>query len=105
MTTKPKAFKVYCDPSHGWMRVSIDDLKRVGVQDKISLFSYLSVSGKSAYLEEDCDMVIFCKAYEATYAVKPSLIFKHTEKRSHIRNLPHYGFKVTGAANDSTVTE
>lgn len=48
------------DPGHGWLSVSLKDLKTLDITDKISTYSYMSLS--RAYLEEDSDLMVFVKA-------------------------------------------
>ena len=43
----------YSDPGHGWLRVPLALLDKLGLVDKISPYSYMQ--GPWAYLEEDCD--------------------------------------------------
>ena len=50
----------YSDVGHGWIKVSIKELVQLGIQNKISGYSYMR--NNSAYLEEDCDLSIFFKA-------------------------------------------
>lgn len=45
--------KFYSDPGHGWIKVEKRLLVQLGIEDKISEYSY--VKGDYAYLEEDCD--------------------------------------------------
>ena len=47
----------YDDPAHGWLKVSIDDLNKLGIADKITGCSYQR--GGYAYLEEDMDCTTF----------------------------------------------
>ena len=56
-----KQYKFHSDPSHGWLAVTRKDLQELGVLEKISKYSYQK--GTTVYLEEDCDMVVFCVAY------------------------------------------
>lgn len=51
------------DPGHGWLAVKMSDLKMLGIETKISSYSY--VKGKTVYLEEDCDMSEFITAAKA----------------------------------------
>lgn len=57
-----KAIKTvfYSDPGHGWLRVPKKILAELGIEDKISGFSYMK--GKYVYLEEDADLDLFAKA-------------------------------------------
>ncbi len=41
------------DGGHGWFKVSIKQLIKLGIADRISSYSYWK--GDYAYLEEDCD--------------------------------------------------
>ena len=53
--------KVYhSDPGHGWLAVKLSEIKMLGIETDISEFSY--IKGKTAYLEEDCDMSKFINA-------------------------------------------
>ena len=62
-TTKQLDYYFYSDPGHGWLAVNYDELVELGIQDKISSYSY--VKGNTVYLEEDCDMAEFMNALEA----------------------------------------
>lgn len=48
------------DPGHGWLSIPISELKRLGIEDKISPYSY--VNGNRVYLEEDCDAGVYLNA-------------------------------------------
>jgi hypothetical protein len=52
--------KYYSDPGHGWIAVKLRVLYDLGIVQQISPFSYMR--GKTAYLEEDCDMLILIEA-------------------------------------------
>lgn len=60
-----KVFKFYTDAGHGWLAVKIADVFALGIQDKISAYSYMH--GMTAYLEEDCDAAVFIQAYKDKY--------------------------------------
>ena len=47
----------YSDPSHGYLKVPKSLLRELGISDKISTYSYETLS--FAYLEEDCDATLF----------------------------------------------
>jgi hypothetical protein len=55
-------FTYYTDPGHGWIRVKKQLLIQLNIAFDISNYSYMK--GNFAYLEEDCDMGIFCEAKE-----------------------------------------
>lgn len=45
------------DDGHGWVQVTIAELKKLGIAAEISRYSYRK--GAYAWLEEDCDMTLF----------------------------------------------
>ncbi len=53
------AYKFHSDAGHGWLAVKVAELYRLGIEYKISQFSY--IKGKTAYLEEDCDLSLFLR--------------------------------------------
>ncbi|MBU1082558.1 MAG: hypothetical protein KKB59_18875 [Spirochaetes bacterium] len=53
-------YEFHYDAGHGWLRVRVDELRALGIADKISGYSYRA--GEWAYLEEDCDSEVFVKA-------------------------------------------
>jgi hypothetical protein len=61
MAVMKKVF--HSDNGHGWLAVKLSELKMLGIENKISSYSY--VKGKTAYLEEDCDASAFIRAAEA----------------------------------------
>ena len=58
-----KRYTFYTDPGHGWLSVPVKELQELGIMDKISACSYLSPRHEVAYLEEDCDMSVWFKAW------------------------------------------
>jgi ABC-type transport system substrate-binding protein len=57
---KELALIFHSDPGHGWLAVKVKLLDKLGLIDKITVFSYLR--GKTAYLEEDLDAGTFMSA-------------------------------------------
>lgn len=51
----------HMDYGHSWLEVTNSLLKKLGIADKISHYSYQK--DDYAYLEEDCDASIFFEAY------------------------------------------
>lgn len=49
----------YSDPGHGWAKVKRSLLIEIGIEGKISSYSYQK--GEWVYLEEDCDQYLFWK--------------------------------------------
>ena len=83
----------YHDAGHGWLEVPVADLLELGVADKISSCSY--VNNGMAYLEEDCDVGTYYKAFEDKYGYVPlmnatSVDHGHTspirEYRSYVKS-------------------
>ena len=54
------AYRMIVDSGHGWLKVTHNELRQLGIADKISLYSYSN--GEYAYLEEDCDAGVFIDA-------------------------------------------
>jgi hypothetical protein len=84
-----KSITIYTDPSHGWAKVSLKELSRLNILDKISSYSYIHKNGLNAYLEEDCDLSTYLKALDDK-GIKFRIIEKHTNKSSKIRSYSRY---------------
>ena len=68
-----KTYTYFTDAGHGWLKVSLPELRDLGIVDSISACSYLTLT--HAYLEEDCDLPKFIKALDErgiTYKIKDS---------------------------------
>jgi hypothetical protein len=90
----------YSDGGHSWFKVPRKLLTELNIEEKISSFSYQL--GDFVYLEEDCDIAIFFKAYLKTDTLSWEMMTsvaditeKHTNNSSRIRNYPRFvpGFK------------
>lgn len=81
----------YVDPGHSWLRVSHKMLKKLGIADKISSFSYQRT--EYAYLEEDVDMTTFMQAMESR-GQRVTFVTRSTNRQCRIRNYDHYDFIV-----------
>jgi|TARA_B110000977_G_C11020723_1_gene471187 hypothetical protein len=80
--------KVYhSDPGHGWLAVKLSEIKMLGIETDISEFSY--IKGKTAYLEEDCDMSKFINAMK-TKGIDVSVRSGPPRERSPIRSFKSY---------------
>lgn len=90
----PSRFTFYEDSGHGWLEVPFSLLKALGIEDKITGYSYQK--GKMAYLEEDLDAVTFWNAYlEAIgrpkdYKYTHSLVTSQYSDSSIVRCYDHY---------------
>lgn len=87
-----RKYTYYQDPGHGWLRVPFEDLVTMDLVDKISAYSYISTSGKWAYLEEDRDMFLFLNALWNAHVPKDqvSIVDKYTDRYSRIRSYPGF---------------
>jgi hypothetical protein len=77
----------FTDPGHGWVSVKLQTLIALGIHNKISTYSY--IRGKTAYLEEDCDLGLLFATCDAI-GLKIDLTPKHTNNRSPIRSYDTY---------------
>lgn len=58
------------DAGHSWLEIEKNELKYLGIRNKISIYSYMK--GNKAYLEEDCDFNLFRKAIESRSNTPPN---------------------------------
>lgn len=84
-----KSIILYTDPSHGWAKVTLKELLKLNIIDKISSYSYIHKNGLYAYLEEDVDLSTYLKALDDK-GIKFRMIEKHTNKSSKIRSYSRY---------------
>lgn len=81
----------YSDPAHGWLCVNYAELEELGIQDKISPWSYRN--SDLAYLEEDCDATVYINAVNKLgYTVE--FVQKRTDQESPIRSYDPYYFQM-----------
>lgn len=76
---------MYCDPAHGWLKVPLKALFKLGIADKISSYSY--INRKYAFLEEDCDLAIYLKASGKTLK---KINIHYADRLSKIRSYESY---------------
>jgi hypothetical protein len=76
------------DPGHGWLAVPLELLDRLGLLDKITTYSYLR--GRTAHLEEDCDVSTFMAAAQAAGLTISMRGTTCANRRSRIRNYDYY---------------
>jgi hypothetical protein len=77
----------YTDPGHGWLRVPLKTLTKLGIADKITSFSYKRT--EYAYLEEDQDMTTFLLAMNEK-GVEVARKNRNTNRESRIRKYESY---------------
>lgn len=82
-----KVFNFYHDAGHGWLSIPYVLLVELGIQNKISYYSYKK--GNYVYLEEDLDASIFHDAMESS-GNKYDVRHVYGEDESPIRNYESY---------------
>ena len=82
-----KTYIMYTDPGHGWMLVKRNELKELGIANKISSCSYHH--GDNVFLEEDCDAPKFIKALQEK-GIEVVFDERNTNRSSRIRNYYSY---------------
>jgi len=90
-------FHFYADPAHGWLKVKIAQLRKLGLMEHITSYSY--VKGENAFLEEDCDASTFLQKLKE-FGIEP--VFKHhyTDRMSRIRKYKNFDCRDYGYTID-----
>ncbi|MEC9208189.1 MAG: hypothetical protein VYE62_09495 [Pseudomonadota bacterium] len=57
MTDSIRILSFHADPGHGWLAAPIDEIRKAKLS--ISGYSYVNQDEGMAYLEEDCDAMVF----------------------------------------------
>jgi len=79
------------DPGHGWFKVKLTQLHKLGIADQISRYSYQR--GEWAYLEEDCDATRLFDALKLTGQPMPKIVDKiKRDGHSKIRSYERYQY-------------
>ena len=85
MTTRKLTF--HTDSGHGWLEVSIEDIRELCIENSISRYSYIA-NGR-VYLEEDCDASLyFANAKDNGWVI--NMTEKYHAGDCFIRNLPRW---------------
>jgi hypothetical protein len=81
-----RVFNYYTDSGHGWVKVPVNILRKLGIEKQVTTFSYWRKG--FAYIEEDTDMATFMEAHPE----KDKLKFHnfHSNNSSRIRNYETY---------------
>jgi len=83
-------YTFYQDPGHGWIDVSAEEVKRLGIAGQVSRYSY--AHGDRVYLEEDCDAALFMDAKKGLG--EPVQLVEVYQERTPIRHYePYKGVK------------
>lgn len=86
---------MYHDSGHGWVAIKRSVLIKLGIEHKVSYYSYQR--GQTVYLEEDCDMSLLLGAARDA-GITLAFTDKHTQKRSPIRSYAQFKPTTTGEA-------
>ena len=65
------------DPGHGWLEVPLTDIAALGVETKISAYSF--IDGRFAYLEEDEDYAVYMDALAMRGLPRPEIRQQYVE--------------------------
>jgi hypothetical protein len=79
-------YDFYADAGHGWLKVSLKELKELNLIDKITCYSY--VNKNYAFLEEDCDLSVFIE--EKKKRGVEIKFTQHHAKQSKIRSYTRF---------------
>lgn len=77
----------YSDPGHGWAKVKRSVLQNLGIEEKISEYSYQN--GDNVFLEEDCDLYVLHERLKQDN-VTMRLVPKSSDKESRIRSYSRF---------------
>ena len=80
-------YQCYNDPAHGWLKVALRELRKLGIENQVSNYSY--VRGEFAYLEEDCDASLFLRA-KKFIGEDVEIVDNYSNKMSKIRSYMPY---------------
>jgi hypothetical protein len=86
--SKVKQFIFYSDPGHGWLQVPRALLHDLGIEGKVSAYSYQRID--DVFLEEDCDYSLFAKAMKEAGIQFDVTEVNEARSDSWVRSLPHY---------------
>ncbi|MEM8975157.1 MAG: hypothetical protein AAGD43_24110 [Pseudomonadota bacterium] len=100
MTELRGSFEFVCDPGHGWLLVSPDDLEKAGLSEQdITPYSYQNSEGDILALEEDLDAETFLNAWEKLTGKMPEIMDR--SGGNAVRNWPRFGSKPTTGTHGS----
>jgi hypothetical protein len=83
------------DPGHGWLRVPLKDIAALGIEETITVCSF--IDGDYAYLEEDCDYGRFEGACKSQGIPLPEITDQYISEWFN-RDLPRFGDSQFSAA-------
>ena len=79
----------HSDPSHSWLKVHFCELMALGIENKISRYSYRRQNW--CFLEEDCDAETYLVAFQSEFGQMPKMTEAPTYDNGHpCRSYPDY---------------
>jgi hypothetical protein len=84
------------DPGHGWLAVPATTIRKLGLAQDISPYSYVSDTGKTVYCEEDCDAGLVIKAFKERGIEIKFREVNNAHGYSSVRGMAHYSPKNIG---------
>lgn len=88
LIAKDMVFNFHSDAGHGWLAVKNSLVRELGLATEISAYSYMQ--GQSSYLEEDCDMGRFIRAFTAKFGFEPKIKELESKNYSPIRSMKSF---------------
>ena len=87
---KTRHYLFISDPGHGWLAVPSSTIRKLGLAQDITPYSYVSDTGKTVYCEEDLDAGTVVEALRAQgVEVKPREV-NCARHYSSIRKMRNY---------------
>jgi len=86
-----RKFKYHTDNAHGWVEVTKKLLERLGIDDKITSYSFINEN--KVFLEEDGDLTVFIDRYEEITGKSPEFIRGVHQDNHIIRHYESYKIK------------
>ena len=77
----------FTDPGHGWYKIDIEKLQRLGLVSKISSYSF--INNNHAYLEEDDDATLLFNRLEEL-GIQYRVNYYHSNTKSKLRGYHSY---------------
>ena len=89
---KTLTLNYYQDAGHGWVKIKLSMLQKLGIIDQISTYSY--VRKDNIYLEEDCDLGRLYEALDKAGITLKLKEFCARKKKSKIRSYDSFNFRL-----------
>jgi len=87
---KTRHYLFITDPGHGWLAVPSTTIRKLGIAQDITSYSYVSDSGKTVYCEEDCDAPIVVETLRARGIELRARTVNNAHNYSSIRDMRSY---------------